>query len=204
MLFITADSPFVYLEKTEGDRDPRLLLPSALSLSVLSFFFFFAFFFCLKRFVNGLQKFPTTALHCTFWQITTPLYKLERNAAKLRPSCLPEVMVSYIFCGLLCKTFPLGSITFGKIKNVCLLGGQASAYSHRRLSELCVLLGLAENTVRIHVCSRNHSQERKWSGLQTGRTVSSAIWMCAGEKTEGEKKGVVVNKREKSWTARDN
>lgn len=134
MLFITADSPFVYLEKTEGDCDPRLLLPSALSLSV------FFFFNCLKRFVNGLQKFPTTActaLHCTFWQITTPLYKLERNAAKLRPSCLPEVMVSYIFCGLLCKTFPLGSITFGKIKNVCLSGGQASAYSHRRLSELC-------------------------------------------------------------------
>lgn len=100
--------------------------------------------------MNSLQKIPTTAcMHCLLGKLLLH-YKPQRNAAKLRLSCLPEVMVSYIFCGLLCKTFPLGCITFGEIKNLCLSAGQASTYAD---SLLCVLLGLATNIEHIYIAA---------------------------------------------------
>ncbi len=101
---------------------------------------------CLERFVDSLQKIPTAAcMHCLLRKLLLH-YKPHRNAVKLRASCLAEVMVSYIFRGLLCKTFPLGCIISGEIKNLCLSAGQASTYADSRLR---VLLGLAVNIEHI-------------------------------------------------------
>ena len=107
--------------------------------------------------------------------------------------------MSYIFRGLLCKTFPLGCITFGKIKNVCLSAGQASTYGD---SLLRVLLGLAANAERIY--SRNQGQEKKVVRAADRPHYFQCNHNLQKRKEGGEKKGVVVNKGEKSWTAQDN
>lgn len=65
--------------------------------------------------MESLQKIPIIAhMHCLLGKLLIH-YKLHRNAAKFRVSCPAEVTVLYIFCGLLCKTFPLGLIAFGEI-----------------------------------------------------------------------------------------
>lgn len=102
--------------------------------------------------MDSLQKIPTTTcMRCLLGKLLLH-YKPHRNEAKLRVSCHAEVTVSYIFRGLLCKTFPLGCITFGKIENVCLSADQASAYTD---SLLCVLLGLATNIEHIAAITAN-------------------------------------------------
>lgn len=149
--------------------------------------------------MDSLRKIPTTTcMHCLLGKLLLH-YKACRNAANLRVSCLAEVMVSYIFRGLLCKTFPLGCITFGEIKNVCLSAGQSERI--RWLSSPVFCLDRPpkypayscksrprEKAVRAadrpHNFQRNHNLQKRKDG--------------------GEKKGVVVNKREKSWSARDN
>lgn len=131
--------------------------------------------------MDSLQKIPTTTcMHCLLGKLSLH-YKPHRNAAKLRVNCLAEVMVSYIFRGLLCKTFPLGCITFREIKNVCLSAGQASSYADS-------LLCFAWISCKYRAYSCNHGQERKWSELQTGHTISNAITICKREKKVGRRK----------------
>lgn len=130
-------------------------------------------------------------MHCLSGKLLLH-YKPRRNAAKLRASCLAEVTVSYIFRGLLCKTFPLGCITFGGIKNLCLSAGQASR-AHAPTPAPC----FAWISYKYRAYSRNRSQERKRPGLQTGHTVSNAIAICKRGKEQGRRKGSLLTRERK-------
>lgn len=99
--------------------------------------------------------------------------------------------MSYIFRGVLCKTFPLGCITFGEIKNLCLSAGQGSTYTDSPLG--CFAWMSCE--YRAYSCS--HGQERKWSELQTGHTISNAITICKRERKEGRRKGSLLTRERK-------
>lgn len=128
MLFITTNSPLVYLNERMRERpDPPTLSLGAFQVKLL------------KKICGQRSKDPHNNMHALHFLGKLLLhYKPHRNTAKLRVSCLAEVTVSYIFHGLLCKTFPLGCITFGKIKNVCLSAGQASTYADSLLSLFCL------------------------------------------------------------------
>lgn len=93
-----------------------------------------------------------------------------------------------------CAKLSLWAVSLlSKIKNVCLSAGQASTYVD---SQLGVLLGLATNIEHIAVITAKRAADRPHN-FQRNHNLQK-------RKEEGEKKGVVVNKREKSWTAWDN
>lgn len=127
-------------------------------------------------------------MHCVRGKLLLH-YKPQRNAAKLRESCLAEVMVSYIFRGLLCKTFPVGCITFEQNKKRMFVSRPSEHI--RRLSALC--FAWISYKYRAYCC--NHGQEKKWSELQTGHTISNAITICKREK--GRRKGSLLTRERK-------
>lgn len=107
------------------------------------------------------------------------LYELQRSTAQLGQSCLPE---PYAAIRLLWLTVDVKNNPGEK---ACFSGDQSRVHNTASAGPpQRVLLGWSRNKVA-YACTLVQSQPRQREKAPAGHTVSSAIWLCAGEKTKG-------------------